>query len=101
MNRASQKLFRRRVNMSGNRWIAVVLTALLAAPVLAQDQGGQNRGGDRGNNQGGDRGGDRGNRGQGNFDPAQFRQRFEERVKEQLGASDDEWKVIQPKLTKV
>jgi hypothetical protein len=36
-----------------------------------------------------------------NFDPAQFRQQFEDRVKEQLGANDDEWKVIQPKLTKV
>ena len=86
--------------MSGRTWIAIVMTALLAAPVLAQDQAGggnrqdrQNRGGDQGNNGGG--------RGGGNFDPAQFRQQFEDRVKEQLGASDDEWKVIQPKLTKV
>jgi hypothetical protein len=74
------------------------LTALLAAPVLAQDQGGggnrPNRGGDQ--TQGGGNG-----QGRGNFDPAQFRQRFEDNVKEQLGATDDEWKVIQPKLTKV
>jgi signal recognition particle GTPase len=51
-----------------------------------------------------DRGGrgDRGNRGPGGgFDPAQFRQRMEDRIKEQLGANDDEWKVIQPKLDKV
>jgi Spy/CpxP family protein refolding chaperone len=75
------------------------MTALFAAPVLAQDQGGNNRGGDR-QNRGNDQGGGQG-RGGGNFDPAQFRQQFEDRVKEQLGASDDEWKVIQPKLTKV
>ena len=52
----------------------------------------------------GDRGerGDRGDRGdRGNFDPAQFRQRMEERMKEQLGVNDEEWKVLQPKLDKV
>jgi len=90
--------------MSGKMWIAIVMTALFAAPVLAQDQGG-NQGQNRG-----DRGGDRGNRGDqqggnggrgGNFDPARFREQMENNVKEQLGATDDEWKVIQPKLTKV
>jgi hypothetical protein len=39
--------------------------------------------------------------GRGNFDPAQFRQQMMDRFKEQLGASDDEWKAIQPKLEKV
>ena len=39
--------------------------------------------------------------GRGNFDPAQFQQRAMERIKEQLGATDDEWKVIQPKVEKV
>lgn len=39
--------------------------------------------------------------GGGNFDPAQFRERAMNRIKEQLGASDDEWKVIQPKVEKV
>ena len=34
-------------------------------------------------------------------DPAQFRQRMMDRLKEQLGATDDEFKVIQPKLEKV
>jgi len=83
--------------MSGRTYIAIVLTALLAAPVLAQDQAG---GGNRSDRQ--NRGNDQGaGQGRGNFDPAQFRQRFEDNVKEQLGASDDEWKVIQPKLTKV
>src|SRR5437762_6836879 len=41
------------------------------------------------------------NQGRGNFDPAQFRQRAMDRIKEQLGATDDEWKVIQPKVEKV
>jgi TolA-binding protein len=34
-------------------------------------------------------------------DPAQMRQRFMDRIKEQLGANDDEWKVLQPKIEKV
>jgi hypothetical protein len=41
----------------------------------------------------------RGNRG--NFDPAQFRQRMLERYKERLGANDEEWKVLSPKVEKV
>jgi hypothetical protein len=45
-------------------------------------------------------GGRRGGRG-GNFDPGQSRQMMMERMKEQLGASDDEWKVLQPKVEKV
>jgi len=86
--------------MSGRTWTTIVLTALLAAPVLAQEQGGGNRS-DRQNRGGGDNNNNNGGNNRGNFDPAQFRQRFEDNVKEQLGASDDEWKVIQPKLTKV
>jgi peptidoglycan hydrolase CwlO-like protein len=39
--------------------------------------------------------------GRGNVDPAQFRQQAEQRMKEQLGASDEEWKILQPKLDKV
>ncbi|MGE5295885.1 MAG: hypothetical protein ACM3VT_13750 [Solirubrobacterales bacterium] len=41
-------------------------------------------------------GGDRGN-----FDPAQMRQRMMENMKQQLGADDESWKVIEPRLTKV
>src|SRR5215208_6905495 len=41
------------------------------------------------------------NQQRGNFDPAQFRERRMNQIKEQLGASDDEWKVIQPKVDKV
>ena len=89
--------------MSGRTWIAIVLTAILAAPVLAQDQGGNNGGGNnqQDNGRGGRNRGNGGGPGGGNFDPTQFRQRMEDNVKEQLGASDDEWKVIQPKLSKV
>ena len=43
------------------------------------------------------RGGDRGN-----FDPAEFQKRMMERVREQLEVkSDDEWKVIEPRVAKV
>jgi hypothetical protein len=35
------------------------------------------------------------------FDPAQWRQQMSDRMKEMLGSSDDEWKVIQPRLEKV
>ncbi|MGE5608946.1 MAG: hypothetical protein ACM359_06815, partial [Bacillota bacterium] len=74
------------------------LRVLLAGLVLlgmttasfAQAQGGGRQG----------RGG-RGQQGAGNFDPAQFRQRMMDRMKERLGASDDEWKVLQPKFEKV
>jgi len=41
-------------------------------------------------------GGDRGN-----FDPAKMRQRMMENMKQQLGADDESWKVIEPRLTKV
>lgn len=37
----------------------------------------------------------------GNFDPAQFRQQMADRIKELLGATDDEWKVLEPKIEKV
>ncbi len=40
--------------------------------------------------------------GRGNFDPAQFQQRMLERYKEMLEVnSDDEWKAMQPLVTKV
>jgi len=42
----------------------------------------------------------RGGRG-GGFDPAQFRQMMADRMKEQLKVGDDEWKIIEPRLTKV
>lgn len=62
----------------------LLLGALLvagAATLSAQDQG-----------QGGRRG---------NFDPAEMRERMMQAFKESLGASDEEWKAIQPRLEKV
>ena len=35
------------------------------------------------------------------FNPDQFRQMMSERLKEQLGVGEDEWKIIEPRLTKV
>jgi Spy/CpxP family protein refolding chaperone len=46
-------------------------------------------------------GGNGGPPGRGNFDPAQFRQRMMDRLKEQLGASDDEMQAMMPKIEKV
>src|SRR4051812_32899013 len=37
----------------------------------------------------------------GNFDPAQFRERYMNSIKEQLKADDDEWKVLSPKIEKL
>ena len=60
-----------------------MVLGLSASTVSAQDNGGRQRGG-------------------GNFDPAQFRQRMMERYKEMLEiTSDDEWKAIEPLVTKV
>jgi hypothetical protein len=75
-----------------NRWklalavsgLALTMGAVL--PLSAQQGGG---------------GGGGGGGGRGNFDPAQMAAQREARLKEQLGATDDEWKVIQPKLQKV
>jgi len=82
---------------------AALLALVMSAPaVLAQEKpatpeknGSNNNQGDRGN-----RGGDRGNRGGGpggGFDTS----RFTDMIKERVGAPEDEWKVIEPKLTKV
>lgn len=79
----------------------VALALMLVVPVGAfgQDQppGERERGGQEGPGGGRDgRGG-----GRGGFDPEQFRRRIAERMKEALGASDDEFAVIQPKIEKV
>jgi hypothetical protein len=82
------------------KWTTSLLAAGLglfvagtALPAAAQNQPAQ----DNNNN---NNGGGRRNRG-GNFDPAQFRQQMMDRIKEQLGAKDDEWTAIEPRLQKV
>ena len=80
--------------MSRRILIPLLLAALVVPFAMAQDNPAP---------QGGDRG-DRGNRGPGggNFDPAQMRQRMMDRMKEQMGVTnEDEWKVIQAKLDPV
>ena len=76
----------------------VVLAVALVVGTLAVAQPGE-RGGQRpgGKRPGGQRPG--GPRGQ--FDPERMRQIMNDRLKEALGASDAEWKVIEPRLTKV
>jgi hypothetical protein len=77
--------------MNVNRWLSVAAVAASLSfgtfTSLAQDQGGGQGGGRRGG---------------GNFDPAQFRERMMERVKETLEVTDDaEWKALQPMVQKV
>src|SRR4051794_34226451 len=83
------------------RIVLAFFMCFLIAPAMLKAQpapdGGGNQGGD-GNrrNRGGGGGG-----GGGNSDPNQFRQQMMDRIKEQMAAKDDEWKVIEPKLQKV
>ncbi len=70
---------------------------LVFSLVQAQDQG-ERRGNEERARSGAGR--DDG-RSRGNFDPAQARERWMNSIKEQLGASEDEWKALQPKLDKV
>jgi len=71
--------------------VAGVLALMIGGLALAQ----QGAGGGRQRGQGGQGGPG------GNFDPAQMRQRMMDRMKEQLGADDAAWKVLEPRLTKV
>lgn len=89
--------------MSRRTLFAALLALAVAAPaVRAQEANSGNNNsnsnsGDR-NRSSSDRGSDRGgDRGRGGFDPA----RMAEMMKERMGATDDEWKVIEPKLQKV
>ena len=60
--------------------IVALLMAGIASVTLAQEggQGGRRR-----------------------FDPGQMRQRYMDRIKETLGASDEEWAVLEPRIQKV
>ena len=65
---------------------SALLIALVAIPAMAQPQPGGAPGGGPGG---------------GRFDPAQFRQRMMDRIKETLGSSDDEFKALEPKIDQV
>ena len=101
MSAASHRRRKAGVFMTGlfGAALAVVSVGQPASAQQDQNQGqGQGQGQDRGDR--GDRGGRRGGGG-GGFDPEQFRQQISQRMKERLGASDEEWAVLQPKVEKV
>ena len=72
----------------------IVATIWVGQALSQEDDGGGRRG---------RRGGDRADRGEGGrrFDPEAMRERMQKRMQESLGATDEEWKVIGPKLEKV
>jgi hypothetical protein len=92
-----------------------LLVAMLAMPVLAQDNGGAGGAGGAGgggggagqNGGGGGQGGGGGGGGFGgggggrNFDPAARQQMMMQRYQTQLGATDDEMAAIMPKITAI
>lgn len=83
--------------------LGVVLASVALSQVLAQDNtGGQGREGRRRNREAAAGQTDQAQPGgPGNFDRAAMMQRMAERYKEELGATDEEWKVLQPKIEKV
>lgn len=70
---------------------AAIVSVTLSGLVLAQDS----------QPAGGDNPGRGGRGGRGNFDPAQFMKDRMDHIKTTLGATDDEWKVLQPKIEKI
>lgn len=78
---------------------SLLLAATLGVATFTGASYAQDQQGGQGRQDNGGQGGDRGNRR--NWDPAQFQQQMMERMKEGLKVNDDEWKVIEPKLTKV
>lgn len=71
--------------------LALAAISLTSLDVSAQGRGGGGQGGRGGGGQGG----------RGNFDPEEFRARMVERMKEQFGFSDAEYKAIQPLIEDV
>jgi len=76
---------------------AVVVGLLLAGQSMSQPR---QRGGNQGPGAGGPQGMQGGPGGR-QFDPAQMRQMMEQRMREQLGATEQEWKVLGPRVMKV
>jgi hypothetical protein len=77
---------------------ALGLSLLVAGGALAQTQPGN---GQDPNQQGQGQNGGRQRGGRGNFDPTQMRQQFLDRIKTELGATDEEWTALAPRLAKV
>jgi len=83
--------------------MAVAIIGLVLATQAMSQPGQRGQGGDQQGQRGGQQGqrGQRGGFGGGQFDPAQFRQMMEDRLREQLGATEQEWKVLGPRVLKV
>ena len=79
--------------------LMALVVAMMSTAAFAQGGGG---GGGGGGGRGG-RGGGAGGAGGGGrtFDPAAMMQGRLDRIKQQLNASDDEWKALEPAVTKV
>ncbi|MBM3333566.1 hypothetical protein FJY63_02790, partial [Candidatus Sumerlaeota bacterium] len=87
-----------------SKYVGVGLAAaLLIGPLAASaQQAGGPPEGQPGPRQGGFRRGEGGPPGErGPVDPAQFRERMVERLRDALGASEEEWKAIRPLIAKV
>lgn len=91
--------------MNRKGWLTIVMTLtlgmLMSAGAMGQQNTQQGPGGFGG--QGGFRG--QGGQGQQNFDPQeiqrQIRQTMSDRIKEALGATDEEWAVLGPRIEKI
>jgi len=78
--------------------VALVLSVAVAQDRAPRQRGTGNQAGAAG---GGQRGGQPGAGGDRQFDPAQMRQMMEQRTREQLGATEAEWKTLGPRVMKV
>lgn len=85
--------------MKSSKFAAAAAFGLLSMGFAGSSFAQQAQPGQPGGNPPAQPGGNNG-RTRGNFDPAQFRAQYMARIKEQLGANDDEWKVLEPKITK-
>ena len=80
----------------------VLLVTLMASSLYAGPGGGGGQRGQRGQRGQQDQQGQRGERGErGTFDRASMQERMVEMMKERLGATDEEWVVIKPRLSEV
>jgi hypothetical protein len=76
-----------------------IVGLLLVSQTLSQPQQGQR--GQRGNAQGQGQGRQRQMPGGGQFDPERMRQMMSQRMQELFGATDQEWKILGPRVIKV
>jgi hypothetical protein len=85
----------------GMMFVVMLVAVSMAMPVFAQPAPGQGGGfGGQGQGPGGGPGGGGPGGGRG-FDPAQMRQTMNDRYKDALGASDEEWQVLSPKIDQI